>query len=98
MLIPDFQAKYRNLNLSNTLLDFKKRDFEITFADEYFPYQKFFNMKALIYYIKVIEWEFPAFNVKENFVQLLNAYKELTVNGYILNYEHRFIIVANNHK
>ncbi|WP_085992084.1 class I SAM-dependent methyltransferase [Oceanobacillus senegalensis] len=98
MLIPNFQPQYRNLNLRNTLCDLKKRDFEIMFADEYFPYQKFFNMKALIYYVKVIEWEFPAFNVKENFDRLLNAYKELTANGYVLNYEHRFIIVAYNHK
>ncbi len=96
MLIPDFQPKYRNLNLRNIQHELNDSGFEIVFADEYFPYQKFFNMKGLIYYAKVIEWEFPAFNVKDNFEQLLDAYKELTLNGYILNYEHRFIIVAYN--
>ncbi|MBM7542577.1 methyltransferase domain-containing protein [Amphibacillus cookii] len=98
MLIPEFQPRYRTLNLRNTQRDLEESDFEIKFANEYFPYQKFFNMEALIYYAKVIEWEFPAFNVKDNFEQLLNAYKELTLNGYVLNYEHRFIIVAYNNK
>jgi SAM-dependent methyltransferase len=98
MLIPGFLPKYETLNLRNTLRDLKKSNFEIMIAEEYFPYQKFFSMEALIYYAKVIEWEFPDFNVKDNFNQLLNAYTELTKNGYILNYEHRFIIVACNNK
>jgi SAM-dependent methyltransferase len=98
MLIPRFKPKYETLNLRNTLRDLKDYNFEIMFSDEYFPYQKFFNMEALIYYARVIEWEFPEFNVKDNFNQLSNAYKELTRNGYVLNYEHRFIIVACNNK
>ncbi|TDB49540.1 methyltransferase domain-containing protein [Bacillus sp. CBEL-1] len=98
MLIPSFQPKYATLNLKNTLQDLKECNFEIMFADEYFPYQKFFNMKALIYYAKVIEWEFPGFNVRDNFNQLLDAFKELVRKGYVLNYEHRFIIVARNTK
>jgi hypothetical protein len=98
MLIPGFLPKYETLNLSNTLRDLKKFNFDIIFAEEYFPYQKFFNTKALIFYAKAIEWEFPDFNVKDNFNQLLNDYTELTRNGFILNYEHRFIIVACNNK
>ncbi|MFE7083485.1 methyltransferase domain-containing protein [Priestia megaterium] len=98
MLIPSFQPKYATLNLKNMLRDLKECNFEIMFADESFPYQKFFNMKALIYYAKVIEWEFPGFNVRDNFNQLLDVYKELVRKGYVLNYEHRFIIVARNTK
>lgn len=98
MLIPAFQPKYSTLNLGNTLQNLEENDFEIMFADECFPYQKFFTMEALIYYAKVIEWEYPAFNVKDNFDQLLIAYKELSTNGYILNRQHRFIIVAYNSK
>ncbi|MFE7083280.1 methyltransferase domain-containing protein, partial [Priestia megaterium] len=98
MLIPSFQPKYATLNLKNTLRDLKECNFEIMFADEFFPYQKFFNMKALIYYAKVIEWEFPGFNVRDNFNQILDVYKELVRKGYVLNYEHRFILVARNTK
>ncbi len=42
MLIPDFQPKYRNLNLRNIQHELNDSGFEIVFADEYFPYQKFF--------------------------------------------------------
>lgn len=98
MLIPNFLPKYEDLSLRNILRDLKEYNFDILFADEYFPYQKFFSMEALIYYAKVIEWEFPGFNVKNNFNQLLNAYDELKRNGYIRNYEHRFLIVAYNNK
>lgn len=97
MLIPNFKPKYGSLNLKNTVQELKEHNFEIMFADEFFPYQKFFNMKALIYYAKVIEWEFPGFNVSDHFNQLLQAYKELTSKGHILNIEHRFIIVARKH-
>lgn len=98
MLIPNFQPKYKDLNLKNTVQNLKKLNIDIIYADEYFPYQKFFNMKALIYYANTIEWEFPGFSVEDNFDQLLNAFKELTRRGYVLNYEHRFIIVACNKK
>ncbi|KKI92877.1 methyltransferase [Bacillus sp. SA1-12] len=98
MLIPNFVPKYETLNLENTLRELKEHKFEIMLANESFPYQKFFNMEALIYYAKVIEWEFPGFTVEGHFNQLLNAYEELIRNGYVLNYEHRFVIVAVNHK
>lgn len=94
MLIPNFQPKYENFNLKNTVQTLKKHYFDILFADEYFPYQKFFTMKALIYYTKIIEWEFPGFNVRDHFKQLVNAYRELMSQGYILNHEHRFVIVS----
>ncbi|GEM_PF-4094540 len=41
MLIPDFQPKYENLNLNNTIQELEKYNFEIMFTDEFFPYQKF---------------------------------------------------------
>ncbi|MEI3604809.1 hypothetical protein SPD48_03820 [Pseudogracilibacillus sp. SE30717A] len=96
MLIPNFQPQFETLNLENTVEDLKKYNFEIIFADEYFPFHKFFNMEALIYYVKVIEWEFPEFKVKDNFNELMKAYNELIRKGYVLNYEHRFIMVAIN--
>ncbi|WP_299093278.1 class I SAM-dependent methyltransferase [uncultured Metabacillus sp.] len=98
MLIPNFLPSYETFTMKTVLEVLNEHKFEIMFADEYFPYQKFFNMEALIYYAKVIEWEFPGFNVEAHFNQLLNAYREITKNGYILNYEHRFVIVAFNHK
>ncbi|GEN89192.1 class I SAM-dependent methyltransferase [Oceanobacillus sojae] len=98
MLIPDFQPRYKSLNLKNTQRDLEENEFDIIFADECFTYQKFFNIQALIYYANVIEWEFPAFHAEDNFEELLNVYKELISNGYILNYEHRFIIVAHSKK
>ncbi|WP_226666281.1 methyltransferase domain-containing protein [Metabacillus litoralis] len=96
ILIPNFQPKYETHNLMNTLHDLKENDLDIMFAEEVFPYQKFFNMKALIYYAKVIKWEFPGFSVENHYIQLLTVYNELKKNGYVLNNEHRFIVVASS--
>jgi len=98
LLIPNFVPKYETLHLKNSLRNLSEHHFKIMLADEYFPYQKFFTMKALIYYARVIEWEFPGFNVNDHFNQLLNVHTELTKNGYIINFEHRFLLVARNNK
>ncbi|WP_206099723.1 hypothetical protein [Longirhabdus pacifica] len=94
MLIPHFIPKYEEWKLHNTSQQLQKEHFEIIYANEYHPYQKFFTIEALIYYAKVIQWEFPDFTVSNNFQQLLEAEKERLAKGYILNYQHRFIIVS----
>lgn len=98
MIIGDVKSSFAAWNLTNTLAHLKASSFEIRQADEYYPCQKFFTMKALIYYVKVIEWEYPNFNVGDHFDGLQSAYEELLKAGFVLNYQHRFLVVARNLK
>lgn len=98
MIIPDYTPKSDGLNVKRATERFRDAHFDILFLEEYYPYQKFFSMEALIYYVKVIEWEYPGFSVESHFEQLLQIYHGLTRDGYVLNDAHRFIIVARNKK
>ncbi|EOL43386.1 class I SAM-dependent methyltransferase [Enterococcus caccae] len=71
-----------------------KSRFDILYADEYFPYQDFFDMEGLIYYVKQIPWEYPEFSVETHFQQLLNVRNEQINKGYFRNQQHRFVLVG----
>lgn len=68
--------------------------FEILDAEEYFPYIKFFDVGALVYFAKIIEWEFQGFSVERCFEKLLELHSRIESNGFVESMEHRFLIVA----
>ncbi|ALS00962.1 methyltransferase [Enterococcus silesiacus] len=71
-----------------------KEKFEILFAEEYFPYQDFYDMEGLIYYMRRIPWEYPDFCVETHFEQLLMLQNELLAKGVVHNQQHRFVLVG----
>lgn len=71
-----------------------ENNFEIIYSNEFYPILKFYDLGAIAYFAKIIEWEFLNFNVKDNIDKFLILQEELKKNGYISSREHRFIIVA----
>jgi SAM-dependent methyltransferase len=72
----------------------QSKGFTIHLSEEYFPTLKFFDVGALVYFAKIIEWEFPNFSVDSSFDQLCKLQLILEQKGFIESKEHRFIIVA----
>lgn len=97
-LIPDFKSQYPDFELNKEVNKFKNLNFSILYGNEFFPYLKFFDVGAIVYFVNIIKWEFPNFSVKRCFNQLCELEEELEENGYIESLEHRFIIVAKNTK
>jgi len=62
--------------------------------DEVYSQTKFYDMGALVYHAKIIEWEFPGFSVDTHFENLCRIHTELIENGYVSGIQHRFIVVA----
>ncbi|MHC5374024.1 class I SAM-dependent methyltransferase [Enterococcus sp. LJL120] len=93
-LIPNFQKKQFDWHLATVKEQLKGENFQLLFADEAYPWQKFYTMEALIYYALTISWEFPNFSVENNLQELLYLEEELNQKGFIANLEHRFIFVA----
>jgi len=98
LLIPNFIPRYPNLTLKNAVSKFQRKDFSVLYKEEYFPYLRFFDIGAIVYFAKIIEWEFPNFTVDKCFGQLLKLEEGLQAKGYVESIEHRFIIVAKNKK
>lgn len=97
-LIPNFNSLYPDLLLSIEREKFSNEGFTVLYENEYLPYIRFFDIGAIVYYAKIIDWEFPGFSVDSCFDRLCELQKVLLKQGFIESFEHRFIIVARNDK
>lgn len=89
---PDRKTDFDN-QLSKELEKAIDHNLKHLYSDEYFPYLRFFDVGALVYFAKIIEWEFPDFSVNKCFDQLVDLHNEITDKGYIESKEHRFLLV-----
>ena len=83
-----------DLNLDKVLVQAKDTGMKIIDQGEYFPKTYFYDIGALVFYAKIIEWEFPGFSVEKCFDRLIELQLELEKNGYIETLEHRYFLVA----
>lgn len=97
-LIPDFKSECYDFELNKEVNRFKNLNFSILYENEYFPYLKFFDVGAIVYFANIIEWEFPNFSVERCFDKLCELENRIKRNGYVESIEHRFVIAARNNK
>lgn len=95
-LIKNFKPPFPDNTLENSLKELSKNSFEVIYNNEYFPYLRFKDIGAIVYFAKIIEWEFPNFSVDNCFQELCELHEELRIKGYIESLEHRFIVVCKN--
>jgi len=94
MLNDDFRAEYPGHEIQNYINKLERLGFQIIIKDEAKYITKFFDVGALVYYAKIIEWEFPDFSVKTHFEKLCGCQREIEKNGHLKGIGHRFIIGA----
>lgn len=92
-------GKYPNItdsafNLHNAIARMKNSGFKIIEGNEYFPKARFYDIGALVFFAKIIEWEFPDFSVENCFDKLINLHKKLLKQGFVATTEHRFYFVS----
>ncbi|OOE12687.1 class I SAM-dependent methyltransferase [Fictibacillus arsenicus] len=66
--------------------------FEILEAKEEFPIQRFYDIGALLYYLKAIPWQVPDFKSKNYIAQLYEIHEMIQLKGYFDVKQHRFIV------
>ncbi|WP_028263494.1 class I SAM-dependent methyltransferase [Atopobium fossor] len=74
--------------------EFLEHNFEVLESGEVYQPIRFFDVGALVWFAKIIEWEFPGFSVDSCLEQLHKAQKVLEKNGVIEGNIHRFYLVA----
>lgn len=94
ILIDDFCPLYSDNVLENTLKNLEINDFKVLYANEYFPYLRFKDIGAIVYFAKIIEWEFPNFSVENSFEKLCKLNEDINTKGYVESFEHRYIVVC----
>ena len=93
-LIGGFVPAYPDHDMESNKAKLEAAGLETLLVDEALGALRFLDLGALVYYAKIIEWEFPGFSVEECFEALLALKKELDETGYIEGTEHRLIIAA----
>ena len=94
MLLPDVKSQYSGHNLAVQTEIFRNADFEIAEQNEVFSPIKFYDSGALVWFAKIIEWEFVGFSVEKCFDRLIEAEKTIQKNGSVEGRIHRFCFVA----
>lgn len=95
LLLPEkteipFPEQYAEL----TAKKFRDTGFEILDQQESFQPIRFFDVGALVWFARIIEWEFPGFSVENCLNTLCHAQEFLNEQGYIEGNAHRFLLVA----
>ena len=68
--------------------------FSVLRQEECFRPIRFYDVAALVWFARVIPWEFPDFSVDTHLENLLQAQLLLERDGYIQGNTHRFLLVA----
>ncbi|WLR42738.1 class I SAM-dependent methyltransferase [Bacillus carboniphilus] len=88
-------GEYLNWNLSNAVKDLKNAGLSVTFCKEEFPEQRFYDVGAILYYLKAIPWQIINFDPIDYMDELNMIDQRIQSTGYIEVRQHRFIISAN---
>lgn len=73
---------------------FEDLNFSVVMAEEAFRPIRFLEVGALVWFARIIEWEFPDFNVTDCLDNLLHAQELLEQNGVIEGKIHRFLLAV----
>ena len=85
-----FPEQYLNITEER----FSQTGFEILDGRECFRPIRFYDVGALVWFARIIEWEFPGFSVDGSLDCLLYAQRILEENGVIQGQIHRFFLLC----
>lgn len=94
LLLPGTPKPFHGLNLADQRAMCEREGFEILRAEECFRPIRFYDVGALVWFARIIEWEFPNFSVDACFDRLCAAQRILDEHGAIEGRIHRYLIVA----
>ncbi|AET59396.1 SAM-dependent methyltransferase [Paenibacillus terrae HPL-003] len=87
-------SEYADWSLSQAITDLESNGFEIVEQREQFPIQRFYDIGALVYYLKAIEWQIADFQPEGYMEQLYGLHLDIQRDGYWDVKQHRFLIHA----
>lgn len=97
LLLGKTELPFPNQYLEIARKQFCDTGFDILDAQECFRPIKFYDVGALVWFARIIEWEFPGFSVDRCQGELLHAQELLEQNGVIEGRIHRFLLVCRKH-
>lgn len=81
-------------SLSKVLEQCRENDLEILDIKEAFLKNYFLDIGALVYYAKIISWEFPEFTVDKCFHKLVELQELIDKGEKVIGIEHRYLLMV----
>jgi len=94
LLLGTHNPPFPEMRLEIIRQQFEEAGFEVLEAQECFRPIRFMDIGALVWFARIIEWEFPGFSVEGCKERLFAAQKILEQQGYVEGQTHRIILVA----
>lgn len=99
LLLPHIaEAPYPTHYLDVKAAELLAHGFEVLESGEAFQPIRFFDVGALVWFARIIEWEFPGFSVDSCLDRLFEAQELLERDGAIEGRIHRYYIVAKRNR
>ncbi|PEU87067.1 SAM-dependent methyltransferase [Bacillus cereus] len=87
-------SEFASWSLEAACSELEENEFTILDAKEEFPFQRFYDIGAIVYYLKAIPWQIPDFTVERYYEELYRIHEITLQKGYFDVKQHRFIIKA----
>ncbi len=94
LLLGDIDLAFPEQYLDKISDKFKNVGFDILRGEEEFKPIKFYDVAALVWFARIIEWEFPNFSVNKCIDNLYKAQNILEEKGSIYGRIHRILLVC----
>ena len=94
LLLPDAPIPFPGQNLTEQSRLFREAGFTILRGEECFRPMRFYDIGAVVWFARIIQWEFPDFSVETCFDRLVQAQRLLEQQGYVECLTHRYLIIA----
>ncbi|WP_289354960.1 class I SAM-dependent methyltransferase [Paenibacillus sp. S-12] len=94
MLGVPLNEEYNDWCLQSAVDDLENNGFKIEYSNEAYPAQRFYDIGALVYYLKAIPWQVPNFDIYSYREPLYEIYNRIQTEGFFEVKQHRFILMA----
>jgi len=88
------KASYGNWNLQSAINELERNGFTISDADEHITTVRFYDIGAIVYYLKAIPWLIEDFLPEKYYDELMYIHRRIERDGYYDILNHLFIITA----
>ncbi|HDR4481139.1 methyltransferase domain-containing protein [Bacillus cereus] len=87
-------SEFASWSLEAACNELQENGFTILEAKEEFPFQRFYDIGAIVYYLKAIPWQISDFTVKRYYEELYRIHEIILQKDYFDVKQHRFMIKA----
>ncbi|NMH72180.1 class I SAM-dependent methyltransferase [Bacillus sp. RO2] len=94
LLRAEINEEYRNWNLEFAHKQLEEHGFQVLLSKKEYPVQRFYDIGALIYYLKAIPWQVVDFQVEDYLDPLYELHLKILREGYLDIKQDRFVLKA----